>query len=52
MPVDQFSAFSGNAGLFGVGGVSFGLGALPASGIVSIDLAPVQVGRDSNPVLI
>jgi hypothetical protein len=52
MPVDQFSAFSGNGGLFGVGGVSFGLGSLPSAGIVSIDLAPVQVGRDSNPVLI
>jgi hypothetical protein len=51
-PIDQFSAFGGNAGAFGVGGVSFGLGALPAQRIVSIDLAPVAVTMDSGAVLV
>jgi hypothetical protein len=51
-PIDQFQAFSGNASLVGIGGVSFGFGALPADAIASIDLSPIMVQTLNNPVLI
>ena len=50
-PVDDFSAFTGPAGL-GVSGVSFGFGRLAANRVAVVELPAITIGNVSNPVLL
>ena len=51
-PIDNFLAFTGPAGQFGVSSVSFGFGVLPTATVINIELPPLDVQTVNNAILI